>query len=100
MSTGTPTTSVLLEIAAGGPDVTVTASAHQSPAETHGHGLRAICCPELAEQPPRVGLHGVLGQIELLADLRVAPAAAHASQHLQLALGQRREPLGIGAGAR
>src|SRR6201999_3121062 len=43
---------------------------------------------QLAEEPPGVRLHGVLGQVQLAADLAVALALTHPAQHLQLAVGQ------------
>src|SRR5690348_10970802 len=82
-STGVPSISVLLEIASGGPDVTVTPSPHQPPPEPHGDSLGPVGGTELAEQPACVGLHRVLGEVQLLADLGVAAAAAHAAQDLQ-----------------
>jgi hypothetical protein len=63
-------------------------------------GLGAVAHAELAEQPAGVGLHGVLGQVELAADLAVALALAHPAQHLQLALGQLDTGVGRGAGGR
>src|SRR3954468_10637726 len=92
-STGAPSISVLLEIASGGPDVTVMPSPHQPPPEPHGDCLGPVGRTELAEQPARVGLHRVLGQVELLADLGVAATATHAAKHLQLAFGERRDAL-------
>ena len=50
-----------------------------------GHGLRPVAHAQLAEQPPGVGLHGVLRQVELTADLAVALALRHAPEDLQLA---------------
>jgi len=37
--------------------------------------VRTVGGTQLAEEPPGVGLHGVLGQVELAADLGVAAAA-------------------------
>ena len=60
----------------------------QAAAEAQRDGLGAVVDAELAEQPAGVRLDGVLGQVEVLADLAVALALAHAGQHLELALGQ------------
>src|SRR4051794_18093706 len=65
-------------------------SADEAAAEAEGDRLRAVVDAELAEQPPRVRLHGVLGQVQLAADGAVALALRHAGEHLQLALGQLR----------
>src|ERR1041384_3470108 len=59
---------------------------HEAAAEAVGDRLSAVADTQLAEQPPRVGLHGVFGQVELAPDLTVALALAHAAQHLELAL--------------
>ena len=53
-----------------------------------GDGLCAVSHAELAEEPAGVRLDGVLGEVELAADLAVALALAHAAQHLQLTLGE------------
>src|SRR4051794_24904029 len=58
----------------------------QTPAETDGDRLGAVGRTDLAEESTGVGLDGVLGEEELLADLGVAPTAAHSGQHLHLAL--------------
>src|SRR4029079_2492459 len=50
-------------------------SAHEAPAEAHSDRVRAIGGAQLAEQPARVGLDGVLRQVQLAADLGVAAAA-------------------------
>src|SRR3954452_1038735 len=63
----------------------ITVSLHHAAAETGRDGLGAVLGAELAEQPPGVGLDGVLGQVELAADLGVALALAHAGEHLHLA---------------
>src|ERR1700754_517837 len=68
--------------------------------ETVCDRLCAVADTELAEQPSRVGLDGVLGQVELAADLAVALALAHPAQDLQLALGQLDTGIGGGAGGR
>jgi hypothetical protein len=56
----------------------------------------AVAGTQLAEQPPGVRLHGVLGDVELPPDLRVALAVRHAPQHLQLPLGEGQPPLRTG----
>src|SRR4051812_40016838 len=63
-------------------------SGHEAPTEAVCDGLGPVAHAELAEEPPRVRLHGVLRQVELAADLAVALALAHAPQHLQLTLGE------------
>ncbi len=47
------------------------ARSEEAPAEAEGDGLGAVGGGELAEQPARVGLDGVLGQVQLAADLGV-----------------------------
>src|SRR4051812_49740089 len=51
-------------------------------AEGGRHGVRAVAGGQLAEQPPGVRLHGVLGDVELPTHLRVALAVRHPPQHL------------------
>src|ERR1700754_3678528 len=63
-------------------------SGDETPAEPVRNRLGAVADPELAEQPPSVGLDRVLGEVELSSDLAIALALAHAAQHLQLALGE------------
>ena len=53
------------------------------PAEAGGHRVCPVAGTQLAEQPPGVGLHGVLGDEEFAADLGVALAVRHPAQHLQ-----------------
>src|SRR5262245_53446330 len=52
------------------------------------HGLHAIAGVELAEDPPDMGLHRRLAEVELAGDLTVRHAPRHQAQHLDLALGQ------------
>src|SRR5690606_16526104 len=73
-------------------------SGNETSSEPVRHRLRPVPHAQLAEQPPGVRLHRVLGQVQLTADLPVALALAHAAQHLQLPFGQldarvRRLPL-------
>src|SRR5690606_37693197 len=56
--------------------------------ETVRHGLGTVPHTELAEQPASVGLHRVLGQIQLSADLTVALALTHSTQYLKFPLGE------------
>src|SRR5436309_14597153 len=62
--------------------------ANETPPEPQGDSLGPVGSPELAEQPSRMCLDGVLGQIALPADLTVALAGRHAVEHLALPLGQ------------
>ena len=61
-------------------------SVDQTRAKSHGYGLGTICRVQLAEEAPGVGLDGVLGQVQLAADLAVGQSAGHAVQYLGLAL--------------
>src|SRR3954447_21110598 len=69
---------------------TDTLLADQAPAEPERDCLRPVVDAELAEQPAGVGLDGVLGQVEVTADLVVRLALTHPGKDLQLALGELR----------
>src|SRR4051794_26829496 len=69
---------------------TCTVLADQAPTEAERHCLSPVVDAELAEQPAGVGLDGVLGQVEVTADLVVRLALTHPGKDLQLALGELR----------
>src|SRR3954451_2019423 len=63
-------------------------SAQERPAIAEGDGVSAVGGAELAEEPSRVRLDGVLGQVQLAADLGVRATPGHPGEALELALGQ------------
>ena len=68
---------------------------HQAGLVGEHHGLGAVAQGQLHEDAAHVGLGGLLGDHQMLADLRVRQAAGDERQHLRLARGelaQRRRP--------
>src|SRR3954451_8242273 len=70
--------------------------ADEAPPEAQRNRLSPVGSTQLAEQPPSVGLHRVLREVELAADFAVALPRRHAVKHLALALGQLRRAAGRG----
>ena len=64
--------------------------AEEGPAIAEGDSVGAVGGAELAEEASRVGLDGVLGQVELAADLGVRATPGHPGEDLELALGEGR----------
>jgi len=65
-------------------------SAHETPAEAQRHRLRSVVHAHLAKETAGMSLDRVLGQVQLPANGTVALALAHAAEHLEFTLGQRR----------
>src|SRR4029079_11530315 len=65
-------------------------SADEAPAEAHGDRLGTIGGADLAEQPPGVCLHSVLGEVQLASNFCIATTTGHSTQDLQFPFGERR----------